>query len=68
MTVMAVATCAGCDVTFLGDDGARRCAECEAARDPLRCERCGTRLLREVESGLCGICDPEWTEHLEAVA
>lgn len=65
---MLVKECSRCEVTFMGGEDSRFCDDCEAARDPLRCEECRTRLLAPVASGLCGICDPAWVEHLAVAA
>lgn len=65
---MVVSECSGCGLTFMADEGAARCAGCEASRDPLRCVECNTTLLVPVPKGLCGICDEDWTEHLAAAA
>ena len=64
---MKVTDCSGCGLAFMGD-GAVLCDGCDAERDPLVCVECKTRLLAPVPKGLCGLCDPEWTEHLAVAA
>lgn len=58
--------CTGCGQGFMGVGAT--CDRCEAQADPLVCRECRTTLLVAVPGGLCGICDPEWTEHLAVAA
>lgn len=49
-----------CGQSFLAVAGEVRCSRCEETRDALTCAECGTRLLRTVPKGLCGLCDESW--------
>ncbi len=70
MSGLSIVPCSGCEAVFMGEPGL--CPACEAKaeaeRDPLKCRECKTTLLAPVATGLCGICDPAWREHLDVAA